>query len=724
MPEAWKGRNVSPAAEKLSATRDRMVLNGPWRFTPVTADEASPEGGWGWAKVPGSWLRKEDLLTRGTGPSWDAFGTGRESPAAWYERSVQIPQSWNGRAIILDFDRVSTDAAIFINNKPAGTVNWPEGQLDITQLVTPGKPAIIRAKVIATLDQKEVTRLMGTAAGQNFVEKAELKTAGLTGNIILHARPGDAHVSDVFVQPSFREKKLRLDVELSGVKKAGQVTLVAEMVDASGKVEKRFTQTSDVTGAERQVLTPSWSWTDPKLWDVGQPNLYTLRLTVNGAGVKDAVTERFGFREFWIEGRHYYLNGSKLRARTALVGSVDAGPDAAEIDKLFARGFNLGELWPNDTEERSVSFIGRSAYSIADEKGFLLTGLTPHMDWMGNRVNTPEKLARFANNATRVMRRIRNHPSIVMWGTSGNMFGGVLDPKYVGQKVGAAPVRLRVSPHMKDPIRLADGGLAALRKIDSTRPFFIHHGGESGDVYTINNYLNFIPLQEREEWLSEYARKGDMPLWYVEFGTPVALTLMRGRNGFQKAMQSEPFLTEYCAMYLGSEAYKLEPDGYRKLLIEKHKADQHYDLWWAFEKQMTFAPAWLKVQELFITNTWRSWRTMDMTGGMIPWDKAYVELNGKQTIAGDALAANNAPTLAWIAGGPEAFTEKSHNFAAGAAVTKQVALLNDERSPQPFEITWKVTFANTVLAQGKDQGELAVGETRLLPMTFKIPASL
>jgi beta-galactosidase len=53
-----------------------------------------------------------------------------------------------------------------------------------------------------------------------------------------------------------------------------------------------------------------------------------------------------------------------------------------------------------------------------------------------------------------------------------------------------------------------------------------------GDIYTINNYLNFMPLQEREEWLSAYAQKGDMPLMYVEFGTPVNIGLMRGRNGF------------------------------------------------------------------------------------------------------------------------------------------------------------------------------------------------
>jgi beta-galactosidase len=551
LPAAWKGKDASPAVERVTATRDRMTLDGPWRFVPVTAGESTPTGSWGWAKVPGSWLRNGDLLARGSGPAWDAFGEGRVSPTAWYERKINIPASWKGCAVILDFDRVSTDAVIFINDKEAGTVNWPAGQLDITKLVTPGQPASVKARVVATLDKENIVRLMGNAPGQDFVEKAELKTAGLIGSVTIEARPLAAHVSNVFVRPSFREKKIRLDIELAGVAKPGQVQIVAEMVNAAGKVEKRFTHKSAVVPAERQVVSPSWDWSDPQLWDVGMPNLYTLRLATTGAGLNDAVTDRFGFREFWIDGRYYYLNGSKLRARTALVGGISNGPDATTIDKLVARGFNLGEMWPDNTEERSVPLVGTAAYSVTDEKGFLITGLTPHMGWAGANLDTPGELATYTANAARIMRRDRNHPSIVMWGTSGNMIGGVMDPRYVGIHGESEAARVKLSPFLAKGVGFANAGVEALRGIDPTRPVVIHNGGGTGHVYTVNSYLNFIPLQEREEWMSRYAEKGDMPMWYVEFGTPVALTLLRGRNGFQNAMPSEPFLSEYCAVYLG-----------------------------------------------------------------------------------------------------------------------------------------------------------------------------
>jgi beta-galactosidase len=153
---------------------------------------------------------------------------------------------------------------------------------------------------------------------------------------------------------------------------------------------------------------------------------------------------------------------------------------------------------------------------------------------------------------------------------------------------------------------------------------FRHHGGPVGDIYTLNHYLNFIPLQEREEWLSNYVQKGNMPLMYVEFGTPVSLSLTRSRHGFQNSMVAENLLSEYTAIYLGEEAFKLESAAYRKRSAELFQKDQTY-AWHHGMRERDFAPSWLKLQDLFITNTWRSWRTMGITGGMIPWDRGYCQ---------------------------------------------------------------------------------------------------
>jgi beta-galactosidase len=305
------------------------------------------------------------------------------------------------------------------------------------------------------------------------------------------------------------------------------------------------------------------------------------------------------------------------------------------------------------------------------------------------------------------------------------MMGGSLDPRYVGVRAEARRVDIARSTNLAKAIPLARKGLAIIKIVGRHAPVFIHNGGPTGDIYTVNNYLNFIPLQEREEWLSNYAQKGDMPLMYVEFGTPVSLSLMRARNGFPSAPVSEMFLSEYMVSYLGDEAYRLEPAAYRKRTAEIFQKDQTYS-WSLGMRERDFAPAWLKYQELFIRNTWRSWRTMGMTGGMIAWDSGYARLDGKRTIAGDALRANNSATLAWIAGAAQAgdvaaFTAKDHSFYSGETIRKQVALLNDARAVQKYSLRWTATLNNKPIARGEKSGNLTVGQTLFVPFAFAAP---
>lgn len=695
---------------ELSARRASQSLNGVWRFVPALGPDA-PAKGWGQIAVPGSWMREQDLLARGTGPNWSGF-TPKSLAGAWYERTISIPAAWQNRAVILDFERVSTDATIYVNNRRAGQVNWSAGQVDITDFVVPGQSAQIRVFVVATTDQKETLVLMGGAPGQTYTVKSELPSGGLIGDVSLQSRPRGAWVSDVFIQPSFRQKKLTLDVELYGAQPQS-VQLVASLENEKGLEEKRFVQT--MRGGPSR-LKAVFDWPSPRLWDLGQPNLYTLKLQVRGGNLDDEWAGRFGFREFWIEGTKFLLNGKEFRMRPVLAADGwNSNPEL--LDKYRMRGFNIGELWPEDYEIRGKRADFAKWHDIADEKGFPLTGIMPHMGWMGNNINTPEKLAAYARLCDSYRRKFGNHPSIVMWGTSGNMKGGALDPRYVGRRAAAQQLELKGDPSIG---RRARAGVEAIRQIDPTRPIFVHNGGPDGDVYTVNNYLNFIPLQEREEWLSNYAKAGDMPLFYVEWGTPLYSSFMRGRHGYGNTTSTEPFVAEYCAIYQGKDAYKGETPAYRQEMAAQFVKEQEYRGWHANQK-LSNQPNFLALQELFSRQTWRSWRTWGTTGGMIPWDNGYAELGAQETRAGRALRENNSATLAWICGPANEFTDKTHLYAPRGRVRKAVALLNDTREPQQFSLSWRVVLGGKQIATGRENGALGVAQTIFKALEFALP---
>jgi len=112
-------------------------------------------------------------------------------------------------------------------------------------------------------------------SGTVTYSSASLKSRGLTGSIFLESRSSEARVTDVFVRTSTRKNEIALDVELTGVKQAGPVQVVADMLNEKGELEKSFAADAAVAAKETQSLTLSWPWADPRLWECGAaPSLY------------------------------------------------------------------------------------------------------------------------------------------------------------------------------------------------------------------------------------------------------------------------------------------------------------------------------------------------------------------------------------------------------------------------------------------------------------------
>ena len=173
----------------------------------------------------------------------------------------------------------------------------------------------------------------------------------------------------------------------------------------------------------------------------------------------------------------------------------------------------VGEL---ATMKRTVKFV----------LGFALLGAGPDsldyvMDFSNWQFQWETRKADFGPYAERWLKRIRNHPSILMYTTNANFYGHNQDqnPRYIGRQ--GWPVD---SDKRYQQVQAAGAqATSIIKEIDPTRPVFTHMGGQTfGDVFATNHYLNFIPLQEREEWMGYWAQQGSMPYLAVEFGTPLS----------------------------------------------------------------------------------------------------------------------------------------------------------------------------------------------------------
>ncbi len=778
-----------PAGERLTwgeepvegegPQRARICLNGLWRFMPATgvAENAPIDKGWGLMRVPGSWLDNEWLAARGTGQEWEAFDP-KAVHKAWYERPLTIPAAWTGRAVVLELDRVSTDAVVFLDGVECGRVGWSAGEVELTKAAKPGTAQTLRILVAAIADEGEAISFMGIGAGQLTTVKKEIESKGLIGEVFVHARPLGAHVSDVFVQTSLSRHELAATVELSGLDKATAVEFSARVLGPDGTEAATFpVRRLDVAAGAPASVRVAWPWATPILWDLDHPNLCRLQLSVKASRLADTYEQEFGFREFAIDGRRFLLNGSEVRLRpqTSQEQWCDVFGNLQVIDGWIAgarqAGFNFLEFWPFHSEDRGGINFRRIWFERCDRSGMLTTANAGSLgayavdtkSWQC-KWDRPDGRAAWLPEATREVRRYRNHPSVVMWALAANFMTGHnqdQNPLYLGKR-DWIPTGVDKKPDQY--MALVADAQVVVKALDPTRPSYTHQGGYAGDVFTLNHYLCMTPMQEREEWLSEWALHGTMPYIGVEFGAPLECTFNRGRADFGQASTSEPLATEFAAIYAGAEAYRSETPAYRAEIKARFTGGDLYKSWQG-NARLEELPAIQSLLALFNRNTWRSWRTMGVTGGMIPWSDAqgWIMRKPEEVVAapfvpgqrgswwpkifsgelyryqakggfevmpsGRELMAANQPTLAWIAGAAvdgdvAAFTAKDHSYRAGEDLRKQAVLINDTRDEQSWTMTWRLELGGTEITKGEQHGRIANATTLFLPIVATLPATL
>ena len=107
------------------------------------------------------------------------------------------------------------------------------------------------------------------------------------------------------------------------------------------------------------------------------------------------------------------------------------------------------------------------------------------------------------------MRTWRNYPCIVAASTGVNQMCPErnMRPEILGQ--------VREEGGVVDNIEFAAG---VAREMNPNCLYFSHADGTEADISSSSLYFNFTPLQEREEWLSQWATNGILPWYAAEFG--------------------------------------------------------------------------------------------------------------------------------------------------------------------------------------------------------------
>ncbi len=464
---------------KPDGNRQIANLSGLWQFLPVWQKQLT------YPPAPGKW-KKIQIPNCGGGRSdwqqlageppagWDETsgdgyfdGPGKSLPFAWYKKTVELTELPAGNTMKLVFDAVAHLAWVYVNGTLVcehigGTTPF---EVDVTKHVRPGKNEIL----VGAGDQRSLAR------NRNWLREAVFFPTGaqypyhvgIWQDVRLVVRP-DASIDDVFVMPSVRNMKLDVQTTLKHEGKQPFKGTIKAVVTDAGKCVKEFKDISfSIDPGQEKVLTLSEPFEKAQLWWPDSPKLYHVTVTLDEDGkTVDTQTRRFGFREFWIDGRSFRLNGAKVKLWNIwghtgeyMRSGAWEGPEGArrvwrtlKENNLVAARLHAQPMvpWLLDTaDEEGILLIDESALYDGGHQFF------DEPPYQGKPVDELYRQNAYTHIREWV-RRDRNHPSVVIWSGS-NEFAFWCTPR-----------NKKVTAFLQDLSSL-------IRTLDPTRP--VKHSG-------------------------------------------------------------------------------------------------------------------------------------------------------------------------------------------------------------------------------------------------------
>lgn len=474
-------------------------LNGRWRFcycaAPFEVSESFFAGSfndqqWDEIPVPGNWQMSGYGRPNYSNINYpfpvDPPSVPTENPVGLYRRYCDIPESWRGRQIFLNFEGVDSAFYVWVNSHPVGFSKGSHlpSEFDITSYVQPGSNYL-------------AVQVFQWSDGSYLEDQDMWRLSGIFRDVYLLAVPM-AHIRDARVQTRFDEGYLNAILSLAvnirsyNQKQVMGCTINIKLMDPSGQpvMEDRIVVNISLESGSEKEFNWQAEIKSPLKWNAEEPNLYTLLLSLTDSGGKVLEVQkiRVGFRQVEARDQRLLINGNPVKLRG--VNRHEFHPDFGHMmpyetmvqDILLMKRHNINAVrtshYPDDPRW----------YDLCDEYGIYLID-EADLETHGFGYDAPDIPARlpvwraaFIDRAVRMVERDKNHPSVIIW-SLGNESGYGANHDAMAdwirsadqtrlihyERAGEAKVVDIVSVMYPTVSKLADEGQCA----DDPRPFFM-----------------------------------------------------------------------------------------------------------------------------------------------------------------------------------------------------------------------------------------------------------
>lgn len=433
--------------------RRRESFDVGWRFLrddPLEAqDPGFDDSAWLSIDLPHDWSIEGPLSPSepsGGGGGWVPTGIG------WYRKAFPAPTGHADRRLFIEFDGVYQNSTVWINGHRLG--HRPYGYVPFAYELTPH--LLPGTNVIAVRVDNSRQPNSRWYSGSGIYRHTWLTTTPL-----VHVALRGTQVIIESASPTMAKLLVNTLIENKGPRPY-QTTLQTDLVDATGQTVETVESGREIPHGRNHRFTQQLVATDPALWSVESPTMYTIRSTVRTRagnepgevidvyetpiGIRTAVFD--AERGLLINGAQLKMNGVNLHHDAGMVGA--AVPERVwqrRLEILKEMGCNSIRTAHNPPSAEFLDLCDRMGFVVMNEVFDEWKSPKPQVGSNGYAAYFDEWYER---DVTAVVWRDRNHPSVVLW-SAGNE---VADQSPEGDPNGHITLRDLVKVfHREDPTR-------------------------------------------------------------------------------------------------------------------------------------------------------------------------------------------------------------------------------------------------------------------------------